>query len=66
MESWQRAHITKNLPELASNTIFNGDIQAELRAKNVLGKADIEKLVRSRNTTFKNRLLILYSVNWHK
>lgn len=45
MEDWQKNHIIKNLPKLMYVTEFNCNVQTELLANNVIGKADVEHLV---------------------
>lgn len=45
MEDWQIKHITKNLNHLNHLTTFNCVLKDELLAKDILCKADVDKLV---------------------
>ncbi len=45
MESWQRDHIEKNLPELIRTTNFNVILKAILRSKGILSQEETLDLV---------------------
>ncbi len=49
MENWQKEHIQKHLYDLVNYTQCNAELITSLRADNILGRADVDRLVSSTN-----------------